>query len=110
MGHEFGRKWRKYRFEQRTYWPVHFGKCYAKKLTIMRLWDGSFFGQRTKKISGLAMVLHKDYGALIPRMEELLAELDRLQLPMIAVHVDLALSNLKELVAGSAVGEQSDQN
>jgi hypothetical protein len=63
-----------------------------------------------KKISGLAMVLHEDYGALIPRMEELLAELDRLQLPLIAVHVDLALSNLKELVAGCAVGEKSDQN
>lgn len=56
------------------------------------------------------MVLHEDYGALIPRMEELLDELDRLQLPLIAVHVDLALANLKAVVEGLGVQDQSDQN
>jgi hypothetical protein len=59
-------------------------------------------------ISGNAMVLHEDYKALIPRMEELLAELDRLKLSMIAVHVDLALSHLKELVEGPTGGDRSD--
>lgn len=48
------------------------------------------------------MVFHEDYGSLISRMEELLVELDRLQLPMIAVHVDLALSQLKQFTLGSA--------
>lgn len=52
------------------------------------------------------MVLHEDYGALVPRMEELLTELDRLQLPMIAVHVDMGLARLKELVAGSGIQDQ----
>lgn len=47
------------------------------------------------------MVLHEDYGSLISRMEELLVELDGLQLPMIAVHVDLALSQLKQITMGS---------
>jgi Tfp pilus assembly ATPase PilU len=56
------------------------------------------------------MVLNEDYGALIRRMEELLAELDRLQLPYIAVHVDLAMRNLEELIAGSTASEKSDQN
>jgi hypothetical protein len=63
-----------------------------------------------EKISGIAMILHEDYRALVPRMEEILTELDRLQLGMIAVHVDLALVHLKELVAGSAAAEESDQN
>lgn len=56
------------------------------------------------------MVLHDDYRALVPRMEDLLAELDRLQLPLIAVHVDLALRRLEEVIAGSGSSEQFDQN
>jgi hypothetical protein len=110
MLEELGRKWRKFHSDLRTQWSVHLGKCYAKILTIRRLWDSRFSDNAQEKISGIAMVLHEDYGALVPRMEELLAELDRLQLPLIAVHVDLALANLKELVEGSGVQDQSNQN
>ena len=53
------------------------------------------------------MLLHDDYHALVPRMEGLLAELDRLQLPLIAVHVDLALRRLEETLAGSDIAELS---
>lgn len=56
---------------------------------------------------GRFMLLHDDYHALVPRMEGLLAELDRLQLPLIAVHVDLALRRLEETLAGSDIAELS---
>ena len=56
------------------------------------------------------MKLHDDYSALVPRMEELLAELDRLQLPLVAVHVDLALRRLEEAIAGKSVGQRSGCN
>jgi hypothetical protein len=35
-------------------------------------------------------------------MEALLAELDRLQLPLVALHVDFALRKLEEVIAGAA--------
>jgi hypothetical protein len=45
------------------------------------------------------MGLDNDSNALVTRMEELLADLDRLKLSMVAVHVDLALVRLKEIIA-----------
>lgn len=56
------------------------------------------------------MKLHDDYNALVPRMDELLAELDRLQLPLVAAHVDLALRRLEETIAGKSVDQRSDCN
>lgn len=47
------------------------------------------------------MVLNEDYNKLVPQMENLLAELDRLQLPMVAVHIDLALRRLEEVISGN---------
>jgi hypothetical protein len=46
------------------------------------------------------MVLHEDYEALVPRMESLLEELDRLELSIVAVHVDFALQRLQEVITG----------
>jgi hypothetical protein len=56
------------------------------------------------------MILHDDYNALVPRMEALLAELDRLQLPLVAVHVDFALRRLEEVIAGTASNTEPNQN
>lgn len=46
------------------------------------------------------MVLSEEYYRLIPQMENLIADLDRLQLPIVAVYVDLALRPLEEIIAG----------
>jgi len=50
------------------------------------------------------MVLNEDYSKLVPQFENLLAELDRLQLPMVAVHLDLALRRLEEIISGNKSG------
>lgn len=50
------------------------------------------------------MVLNDDYSKLVPQFENLLAELDRLNLPMIAVHLDLALRRLEDVISGSVSG------
>lgn len=62
------------------------------------------------KTTRVAMILHEDYGALVQRMREILSELDRLQLPMVAVHVDLALDRLEKIIAGASPSSTSDQN
>lgn len=48
------------------------------------------------------MVLNEEYRELVPRMEELLADLDRLQLTTVAAHVDLGLRRLEALIAGNS--------
>jgi hypothetical protein len=55
------------------------------------------------------MITDDDYNALVTQMEALLTELDRLQLPLIAVHVDLALRRLEEVSAGIASNDESNQ-
>jgi hypothetical protein len=42
------------------------------------------------------MVVDQEFQELKIRLEALLADLDRLQLPIVAVHVDLALRRLEE--------------
>lgn len=54
---------------------------------------------------GSKMVLSDEYHAVIPKMEALLADLDQLQLASVAVHVDLALCRLKEILAGGQMPE-----
>lgn len=48
------------------------------------------------------MVLNEEYRELVPRMEELLVDLDRLQLTTVAAHVDLALRRLESIIAGNS--------
>ncbi len=45
------------------------------------------------------MVLIDEYCAVAWRMQTLIDELDRLQLTTVAVHVDLALNRLKNIIA-----------
>jgi hypothetical protein len=68
--------------------------------------------QTTERInfSGRAMTTNDDYNALVLRIEALLTELDRLQLPLVAAHVDLALRRLEEVIAGIASNDESNQN
>ncbi len=47
------------------------------------------------------MVVGDEYEAILIKLEELLFDLDRLDLSNIAVHVDLALRRLEELIANS---------
>ena len=44
------------------------------------------------------MILIDEYRALVPQLEKLLAELDRLNLGSVAVHIDLGLRRLEELM------------
>jgi hypothetical protein len=48
------------------------------------------------------MVLNEEYRELVPRMEELLVDLDRLQLTTVAAHVDLGLRRLETIIAGKS--------
>lgn len=48
------------------------------------------------------MILNDEYRKLVPRMEELLVDLDRLQLTMVAVHIDLGLRRLEAIIAGTS--------
>lgn len=48
------------------------------------------------------MVLNEEHRELVPRMEELLVDLDRLQLTTVAAHVDLALRRLESIIAGNS--------
>jgi hypothetical protein len=43
------------------------------------------------------MALLKEYRSLISRMEKLLTDLDRLELPSVAVHVDHAARRLEKI-------------
>jgi hypothetical protein len=45
---------------------------------------------------------NENYHALVSQLESLLAELDRHELPMVAVHVDLALRRLEEVIGDSS--------
>lgn len=45
---------------------------------------------------------HEDYRELRIRMEQMLAELDRLKLGTVAVHVDHAIRRLEMIVAGGS--------
>jgi adenylosuccinate lyase len=56
------------------------------------------------------MITDDDHIALVSQMEALLTELDRLQLPLVAVHVDFALRRLEEVIAGIASNDESIQN
>jgi hypothetical protein len=53
----------------------------------------------------VAMILHEDYSALVERMRDILSELDRLQLPIVAVHVDMAISLLETFIAEPSPGD-----
>ncbi len=44
------------------------------------------------------MVEVGEYRAMVAQMEQLLSELDRLQLGTVAVHVDLALRTLEDVI------------
>ena len=44
------------------------------------------------------MVHVDEYRAMVAQMEQLLSELDRLQLGTVAVHVDLALRTLEDVI------------
>ncbi len=44
------------------------------------------------------MVHVDEYRAMVVQMEQLLSELDRLQLGTVAVHVDLALRTLEDVI------------
>ena len=46
-----------------------------------------------------------EYRTLLPHMEQLLSELDRLHLGTVAVHVDLALRKLEEIITLEAWAE-----
>lgn len=46
------------------------------------------------------MDINEEYSDLRARFESLLSDLDRLQLPFVAVHVDLALRRLEAHLAG----------
>lgn len=46
-----------------------------------------------------------EYRTLLPHMEQLLSELDRLHLGAVAVHVDLALRKLEEIITLEAWAE-----
>lgn len=48
------------------------------------------------------MVLNDEYRELVPRIEDLLVDLDRLQLHTVATHVDLGLRRLEAIIAGEA--------
>lgn len=52
------------------------------------------------------MVLYDEYRAVARRMQVLLEELDRLQLAIVAVHVDLALNRLDDIIASEAEATQ----
>ena len=56
------------------------------------------------------MVLADDHDTLILKMEELLTDLDRLQLHIVAVHIDVALARLKEIMVSENVPEIIQQN
>lgn len=43
------------------------------------------------------MPIPKPYDVIASQLESILAELDRLQLPVVAVHIDLALRRLEEV-------------
>jgi hypothetical protein len=65
--------------------------------------SGPSDASRTRK-SGIevAMGSNENYHALVSQLESLLAELDRHELPMVAVHVDLALRRLEEVIGDSS--------
>jgi hypothetical protein len=56
------------------------------------------------------MIVHDDYRALVPRLKEILSELDRLQLSLVAVHVDLAICRLEEVIAGASPNNMVDRD
>lgn len=45
------------------------------------------------------MILIDEYCAVVSRMQTLIDELDRLQLATVAVHVDMALNRLENIIA-----------
>lgn len=45
------------------------------------------------------MIVIEEYQTLAPKMELLLSELDRLRLETVAVHVDLALRRLEDIIS-----------
>jgi hypothetical protein len=55
------------------------------------------------------MDINEEYSDLRVRFESLLSDLDRLQLPFVAVHVDLALRRLESHLAGIGAEFAADQ-
>lgn len=48
------------------------------------------------------MVLNDEYRELVPRIEELLVDLDRLQLHTVAAHIDLGLRRLETIISSKS--------
>lgn len=55
------------------------------------------------------MDINEEYSDLRTRFESLLSDLDRLQLPFVAVHVDLALRRLEGHLSGRETEFSADQ-
>lgn len=68
---------------------------YATPLRSLRGKTGKFVIER-RKVPQTQLL--DEYRTLLPRMEQLLLELDRLHLGTVAVHVDLALRKLEEII------------
>jgi hypothetical protein len=64
--------------------------------------------EKMRKESGMVHV--DEYRAVVAQMEEVLAELDRLQLGTVAVHVDLALRTLEDVITYGVWRSENSNN
>jgi len=53
---------------------------------------------------GYDMASNDEFHALVPRMEQIVADLDNLQLSTVAVHVEFALRILEDIIVGGTSG------